>query len=117
MWIQSSPKVNLSKLKMQSFGKMQIIAQPTARIHPDNIQARSTKGQRRKEAEAPEGRTQDDQGRDPSGNEGLAAHAFIGLHETSAGLAGWVVRVVCGASAVQGLDVEDEFDQGASNER
>lgn len=105
-----------ASLEASLFGKVQIITQPSARLHPRNVQARRTISQRREEAEAPESRAQDNQGRDPSGDERLAAHAFVGVHEAPAGFAGWVFRVARDASAVEGLDVEDEFDQSASDE-
>lgn len=98
---------------------MQIIPQPSPGIHALNIQPGCTIRQRRKEAETPEGQAQNDKSSNPPRDKRFAAHAFIGLHEPAgAGLAGWIVvgGVGAGTSAVDGLDVEDKFNQGAGDE-
>lgn len=104
---------------MQSLGKMQIIAQPPTSMHTGNIQARSTVGQRRKEAESVKDEGQDSQCGKPSRKNGLPAHTFVGCYEAGGSgesrLAGWIICCLAYRLVGQRLKIENEFNQSTGN--
>lgn len=109
------------KLRNRLLGKVQIISKPSASIHTRDVQTRSTIGQRRKEPESIDRSAKNNQGSDPSCDDGLRAHTLGSLHKATgssgAGLAGWVVSGLCsGLFNGDWLEVEDEFNQGTSHQ-
>lgn len=100
---------------------MQIVVQPLAGRHARHVQTRGTVSQGRIEDKAPDGGAEDYQRGDPAGNERLAAHALAGSDEAAQtavgdlGLAGGVVGGREGSAGVEGLQVENEFNQSTAN--
>lgn len=106
------------------FSKVQVIVQPLAGRHSRHVQTGGTVGQRCVEEETPDGGSQDDQGGDPARNEGLATHALPGGDEAAQtadglrlSLAGGVVGGRESGTGVEGLQVENEFNQSSADHR
>lgn len=105
------------------FGKVEVVVQPFASIHARDIQARGAVGQRRIEAEAPDGDGQNDQGGHPARDERLGPDALLGrdesaevaTHPGTLGLARRVIHGGWGGAGVEWLQVEDKFNQRTSH--
>lgn len=96
---------------------MQIIPQPLPRQHLLNIQPRSTISQRRKEPETPNSNRQKRTRSSPRSHQTSETKTFLGRHEArTEGDSGFLVVRYGVLRKGLGVEVEDEFDQGARDE-